>query len=58
MPDDDPLNMFFLTMRYSFLEVRQEGKPWNYCHIVRERYTFNGEQMFLDGPFSFTLVED
>ncbi len=58
VPDDDPLNMFFLTMRYSFLEVRQEGKPWNYCHIVRERYTFNGEQMFLDGPFSFTLVED
>ena len=58
VPDDDPLNMFFLTMRYSFLEVRQEGKPWNYCHIVRERYTFNGEQMVLDGPFSFTLVAD
>ena len=58
VPDDDPLNMFFLTMRYSFLEVHQEGKPWNYYHIVRERYTFNGEQMVLDGPFSFTLVAD
>ena len=58
VPDDDPLNMFNLTMRYSFLEVHQEGKPWNYYHTVREHYTFDGEKMCLDGPYPYTAVTD
>ena len=58
VPDDDPLNMKHLSMRYSFLEVHQENKPWNYYHIVRTVYTFDGETMKPSGPCSFDLVTE
>ena len=58
VPFDDPLNVSRLSGRYSFLEVHQENKPWNYYHIVREIYMFDGEMMKREGPCSFDLVTE